>query len=161
MREVITKVFTYDELSEQAKERAYMDWVHQGGDEWHWVDEWREALKGFADLTNIRLRDYELDSYGYWFSAEYPDIEHGNVIEYQPKDCPFSGTTFDEDFLHPLREWVSKKTDADYLDVLKDCLDTGFRNAQSDIEWHSGKECFIERCEFDGYEFTEDGMVWR
>lgn len=160
MRIEQVKLFTYAELSDAAKERAYMDWVHRGGDEWTWGDEWREALKGFADLTHIQLRDWEVDSYGYWFSAEYPDIEHGNVIEYQPKDCPFSGTTFDEDFLQPLRDWVSKKTDADYLDVLKACLDMGFRNARSDIEWHSGKECFEERCDCNDVEFTEDGKVW-
>ena len=72
---VITKtVYTVDELSPDALERAHMDYLSDG-DYYHWADENAATLKAFTDIFPVIVRDYE---YGY---HNYINFEMDNGLD--------------------------------------------------------------------------------
>lgn len=66
MREIKIKLYRYDELSESAQIRAWEDYNKNGLDFLDGSD-FRDTLKAFEDLFNIRVYSWNVDSTGYGF----------------------------------------------------------------------------------------------
>lgn len=60
MRIVNLPVFTFDELSAQAKENAYHNWLHDG--HYGWANDNEKTLEVFANIFPVTITDWE---YGY------------------------------------------------------------------------------------------------
>ena len=78
MRIAETKVYQFNELSEEAKERARQWW--REGYEFHWSSEVEQAMKEFSRLAEVRIFDYEFgDPFSYTkgikFSTNHRDEE--------------------------------------------------------------------------------------
>lgn len=60
MRTVTKTIYTFDELSDDAKERA-REWYRSCGDTWGWQSEWWNSAKEFSRIAPIKIReaDYE------------------------------------------------------------------------------------------------------
>lgn len=61
MRILETKVYTFEELSESAKQKAISEYLYNGF-EYHWMEENIETLNKFADLFDIKISVQSLDS---------------------------------------------------------------------------------------------------
>lgn len=59
MREIIVKVYQFNELNDDAKDKA-RQWFRQGND-YPWFGEYRDSLKSFEKVLPIKIKDY---SYG-------------------------------------------------------------------------------------------------
>lgn len=80
MRTIETKVYTFDELSETAKEKA-RDWIRENNREmgYPWTKENEDSLNAFAALFPIRVTDWQYNSYGgvdgVTFTIEHEGVE--------------------------------------------------------------------------------------
>ncbi len=144
MRIIETEVYTFDELSDDAKENAKIEL----GSEYHWADESMNSLYAFADEIGIKITDYSMDwcSYGYTnIEWEWIDKKHTNDITVQEL------TGYCMDF--PLiEEWNDTKEVARAIGAwVNDC--------QKDYECQQTDEYMIEHCEVNEYEFTKEGKL--
>lgn len=60
-------LYTFDELSDEAKERAYQNW----SPEYFWHDDNVKSLNAFCDALNIRLQSYSYGDRGSHVSADF------------------------------------------------------------------------------------------
>lgn len=73
---------------------------------------------------------------------------------------PFTGVCFDEDFLQPIREFTKTgKFNGTYSDLIRECLDSGFKSAVVDVNYRNSDEAVEESIRCNEYEFTEDGEI--
>lgn len=63
MKTITINVFTYDELSEDAKERAYNSWL-SGSRDYFWGEENRKTLEKFAEEINVNIDHWEYGGRG-------------------------------------------------------------------------------------------------
>jgi len=71
MRTIETKVYTFDELSDSAKEKAIENW-RNSETEYAWSAEWMDSLREFCRVTGIELRDWSIGPYSYsYIKTEY------------------------------------------------------------------------------------------
>lgn len=75
MREIKLKLFSYRELSEESKERAYEQWLEDEHNIPGWADDNMESLKRITDELMIPIKSYSL-SY-----SEYPDRNDHITLE--------------------------------------------------------------------------------
>lgn len=85
--ETITrKLYTFDELSETAKEKA-RDW-YRDGSEYFWTDENKGSLNAFCDLFGIEP-NWEVSSWGYSYC--YPKYREYNAPVNEASEEEISG----------------------------------------------------------------------
>ena len=75
MREIKLKLFSYRELSEESKERAYQEWLEDEHNIPGWADDNTESLKRITDELMIPIKSYSL-SY-----SKYPDRNDHITLE--------------------------------------------------------------------------------
>lgn len=67
MKTIELQLFTFDELSEKAKEKAIRDWRNKGYDNQYYYDEIVGSVKAVAELFNLK------------FGRQYTDIKAGHI----------------------------------------------------------------------------------
>jgi hypothetical protein len=76
MRTIEVKVFSFDELGEQAKKKAIND--HRESVEYGWSDENRKSLEKFADIFNLRGLSWSYGGGGgSWVTASFESWSEG------------------------------------------------------------------------------------
>ena len=144
MRIIETEVYTFDELSDDAKENAKIELVS----EYFWENEAMNSLYAFAEEIGIEITDYSIDwscpaiSYVKW---EWYSDEHKNDLSVEE----LTGYCMD----YPLIEEWNKTKDID------DSIDAWLYNCQRDYEYQQTDEYMIEHCESNEYEFTKEGKL--
>jgi len=79
MRTQTINIYSFDELSEEAKEKALNDY-REGITEIFWADEILESLKGlFKKCSGVSLKDYSLNEYNSWICVEFAHDETENL----------------------------------------------------------------------------------
>ena len=79
------KVYSFDELSEDAKEKAHAE--HLCGSVWFWADEAEHTMKDVEKLFHIKLRNWNIDTY----RPEYPDVHFCDYFWEQEERKELSG----------------------------------------------------------------------
>jgi len=75
MKTKTINIYSFDELSEEAKEKALQDY-RERQTEIFWMDETIESLKGlFKNCSGVSLKDYSLDKYNSWIHIEFTNDE--------------------------------------------------------------------------------------
>lgn len=151
MREIIVKLYQFDELSDKAKEKA-RDWWREGGLDYEWWD----CI--YEDAERIGLKITGFDAYGRYIEGDLTKsvgavcrailAEHGKscntykiALDYccrKRRGNPYTR----EDFLHDLLE--------EYLTMLR-----------KEAEYLMSDEHIDETIRANEYEFTEDGKQVR
>lgn len=144
MRIIETEAYTFDELSDDAKEKAKIELVS----EYFWSDDAMASLYAFADEIGIKIIDYTIDwscsaiSYVKW---EWRLDEHKNDLSVEEL------TGYCMDF--PLIDEWNKTKDVD------GAIDAWVNDCQKDYEYQQSDEYMIEHCEANEYEFTKEGKL--
>ena len=172
MRTYEAKAYTFDELSEKAKDAAKQDYFSGAG--YSWSEDALASLKALAKAFGARLSEYQID----WFSSTYSSAEFdapemsrreiGRLLSalgtYDKKtlrghgECKLTGYCADEDALDGMRKaYFAGESD------LGELLQEGFRSwlkaAQADAEYQYSDEAFAEACEANDDEFDESGRM--
>lgn len=158
METVQISVYTFDELSDEAKETA-RDWYRQDCD-YFWCDESLDSIKTFCDHFGVSLGRISVGAYE---NIDY-DVQCSNVNfrgrklrdfnrDYMPTgfglDCDLWMTFYD----------VFKAT-GDAKRAFDDALYEGFKSWRTDLEWQLSDECVDENIICNEYRFTANGKFW-
>lgn len=78
MKTIKIKLYSFDELSEEAKEVA-RDNYRTNFQSYHWASENTDTLKAFEKIFPIRVKNYAVDSFNYYVSIKFlgeEDVEN-------------------------------------------------------------------------------------
>ena len=175
MRTIETTVYTYDELSEDAKQKAIQDYRNK---DVYWYD-WWEFI--YADAENVGIKITHFDSGRGWdiglkfIESAYDAAER--IIKEHGEKCETYKTA--EQFLKDWAELVVKHSDGIKLDRVSedneydfdneaDELEEEFRKSighdflillQKEEEYLNSDEAIAETIEANEWEFTKEGKI--
>lgn len=174
MHTVEIGVYSFEELSEEAKDRVRENWKSIDGYNDH--DEAMESLKHLAKHFGGELKDWEID----WFDGSYShatfempdDMEYDQVAQrlgalgtFNPEtgcghgDCELTGYCHDEWAIDGFRQHWIAYGEPDLDKLMQAAFKTWLKACQSDCEHQYSDEAMQENCEANGYEFYEDGEM--
>ncbi len=170
MKTVEIKVYRFDELSDEAKEKAKYDYKSVWG--YAWADEAIASLKAMAEAFGAKLRDYEVDFFNSSHSGakfDAPNLSRCEIKKilaglgsYDPKtlqghgDCKLTGFCMDEDALDGFRR-AFEGGESDLNELLQAGFKTWLKAAQDDCEGQYEDGQFSDHCDANDYWFEADG----
>lgn len=153
------QLYTYDELSDDAKERV-KKWLNSAGH--NWSDDSLASLEAFAAQFGAKVTDWEC---GPWSSANIstnasPANFRGFTLA-RARALPDFPTGYCMDYT--LREVFIKEFErtGNAFGAFNEAMDAGIKEARADWEYQYDDEAMREACEANGYEFTADGRIAR
>jgi hypothetical protein len=159
MRIVEEKVYQFEELEDEAKEKA-RDWWREVAD-YPFYDENIKAIKEFCAHFGVTLKDWSIGGRGEYLKTNaenhhfrgftMEDAKKLALMGYFPK----SGTWLDCSMIESFFEDFKKTGDALYS--FKQALESALIDINRDIEAHYSDETIEEMMEVNDYEFDEDG----
>jgi hypothetical protein len=158
METITLNVFTFDELTGKARERA-LDWARQGFD-YPWFDESVDSIKAFVEHFGARASDWSLgDGRGYIKTDITQDHMRGlKLKDFSPDHMP-TGYCMDASLWGTFHaEW--KKT-GDPMYAFEQALEAAVHDVAADVEYQSSDEALSELLEINEYRFTEDGRIYK
>jgi len=157
MRTVETTIYTFDELSDEAKERAISQ--HRQCFEYPWFSECLESLKTFCSEFGVEVTDYTLsDCYRASISTDATSKHFRGVkLSGFDREAMPTGFCFDCDLRYTFHDEFKRTGDAFY--AFNDALQAFLISVRKDIEWNYSDEAITELLEINDYEFTEEGDI--
>jgi hypothetical protein len=176
MKHVTIKVCTFDELSDDAKERA-RDWYRQGGC-FHWRDEWWQSAREFSaiapvDIFRVDIACAHVDVS--WHADEnvrglsgvraWKWLQNNGWFELARRnaqgDCTLTGFCGDCPLFDPLVKYAETPGQVPGLEqVFYECAQSWVSEAQRDYDWCNSDEAIDDNIICNAYEFTEQGEFW-
>lgn len=158
MRVIETKIFTFEELSSEAKGRA-LDKVRENY-EIAWSDESINSIETFCAAFGVSLQDYQVDPY-YRYSYKISGLENKNfrgrkLREFSPDYMP-TGYCLDCSLWGEFYAQFKRTGDAKY--AFTQALEQGFIDWRKDMEEQLEDDSLIEYILINKFEFTEDGKL--
>ena len=164
-------VYTFDELSSEAKERAIEHFQTSSEDLYGWSQENVDSLKVFADRAGFKVRDWSIGlcSYSYVkidaadepvIDSEYlgrSDAEWREFVK-ECEDCKLTAYWCDGVLARPLAEAL-EDPEARFDKTMQECVDAWTKAYVEDLEYTYSAEAIAEMIEANGYEFTEEGRM--
>jgi hypothetical protein len=157
-RDMIVKVYQFDELSESAKENA-RDWWRNGMD-FAWCDESKDSIRAFCAQFGIELRDWNI---GPFYPIDYRLSEYDNsnfrgmkLSQFTRENYP-TGYYLDADMSIEFFDVFQKTGDAKY--AFECAVEAGFIGWRNDMESQISDEYIDELLVMNEYEFTENGTI--
>jgi hypothetical protein len=155
MRTIEQTIYTFEELNEDAKEKARA-WYRQGID-YPWWSEVQDSLKSFCDEFSIKVLDYSMGDAQREFIKT--DATNANFRGFKLKDfnreAMPTGFCFDCDLRYTFADEFKRYGSA--LGAFNEALEAFLRSVRNDVEYQYTDEAVDESIQCNGYEFTEDG----
>jgi hypothetical protein len=158
MRTIEQTIYTFEELNDEAKEKA-RNW-YRNGLQYPWWDEVKDSLKSFCDEFGITVLDYSIGD----ARREYikTDATNANFRGFKLKDFDRkampTGFCFDCDLRYTFADQFKQYGDA--LGAFNEALEAFLQSVRNDVEYQYTDEVVDESIEANGYEFTEDGVYF-
>ena len=190
MAQTITQthtVYRYDELEDDAKERAHSAYLNTGGYwpwsyEW-WASAWWASAQAFSKIAPMHIiqADIEMghvdcswDNDKWW---EYGDVRHLEGLrawkwllnngwfkwarEEAKGACSMKGYCADAPFGDGIVEYENSPLRTPTLEqVFYEAFQAWVREARGDLEWHQTQEHFEEMAEANDWQFYADGSFY-
>lgn len=151
-------IYSYSELSEEAKATAYKAWEP----DYAFEADNRRTLEAFCTAFGIEVTEYLYDAYCYeyrWTGDK--EIKGPELEEYvRHRLALFEPTGFylDDVILGPAKQPTEGKV---FGDVIEECLTAFFSACREDVEYTQSQEYFAEFAENNEFEFYENGICIR
>ena len=157
MQVIEIKVYSFDELNDQAKEKA-REWYRANID-YLWFDEARQSLTAFCDHFGVKVKDYSIgDSSGYVRTDATNENFRGVKLSEQNRDAMPTGLWLDcELFAHFYDEF---KRTGNAKGAFDDALYNFTRAVRDDLESFYWGEGVDETIEANAWTFTETGKFF-
>lgn len=107
-------------------------------------------IKEAFDISSVKRVNYK---YGGKSGFRY-DVKKKNGEEWS---CEFTGVCFDHDFLDSLLNDIQKEGCTLY-EAFNNLADVAGKLFEQEYDYMISEKCFIEECENNDYQFTEDGV---
>ena len=158
MPRIITQtVYTFEELSEEAKQKALENVRNSSLDAFGWAAESRKSIEAFCEKFGVTLKTW---SVGPWAPYEFShDAQNANFrgVKLESIDVEESLTGYCLDFVLLSKFKEHFKLSGDALGAFGVALEEGFREWRRDWEQANEGEPLAEFLQANGYEFTESG----
>lgn len=166
-----TDVFTYDELSEDAKDRAIENLY-----DINIYDRWFDAVYDDAKMMGIKIESFDIGrgSYckGHFTVAAHEAAQnilnnHGDKCETYKTAKSFMESwqpVFDDYMNEDSENYESYESEQELLELEEDFLKSLLEDYRSmlsnEYDYLTSREAIIETIEANEYEFTEDGKLY-
>jgi hypothetical protein len=107
MRLETYEVYTFNELSEEAKETARSWW--RDGLEYHWWDETLGSIKAFAAEFGVKVVDYTISPWGYSYvktDAEPSNFRGRNLKNIPNRETFLTGYCLDNTLMYTFHDEI-------------------------------------------------------
>lgn len=158
--ETIT-IYSYSELSEEAKATAYKAWEP----DYAFDAENRRTLEAFCTAFGIEVTEYIYDAYHYVFywdaDPEIKEIrkpELDGYIRHRLSLFEPTGFYLDDVILGPAKQPTEGKV---FGDVIEECLTAFFSACSEDVKYAQSQEYFADFADNNELEFYENGICIR
>lgn len=161
MRTETITIYSYSELSEEAKATAYRAW----DPDYAFEADNRRTLEAFCTAFGIEVTEYIYDAYHhvfYWDAdPEIKEIRKPELDGYI-RHCLslFEPTGFylDDVILGPAKQPTEGKV---FGNVIEECLEAFFSACCEDVKYTQSQEYFADFAEKNEFEFYENGICIR
>lgn len=159
MREVKTQVYTFDELSDKAKEKA-IEWANEVFNEYFWGDGSIKSLEVFCNQFGVKLKTWQYDTHSYSYStnAENRHFRGVKLSQFTGKEMP-TGYILDCDVYEAF--YKAFKETGSALKAFSVALDAGFAAIVADYSAQFEAESMGDFITINEYEFTADGKRFK
>lgn len=151
--------YSFDELSDAAKDRALQDYRSHGF-EYAWQDENHDSLNAFCDLFGVKVTDWSIGTWGHSYiktDAENSHFRGWNKAKVNDIPDFLTGYCFDCAFIEAFKKEFERTHDA--LHAFNGAIDAGLRAWVADLEDQESDEYIIECIEVNEYQFLENGRM--
>ena len=171
-------VYKFEELSEEAKEKA-IEHFRDNVVDFPWSDEYIEGMKAFAEFFNISLGRWSVGGRGECVPFELSEemealsgrklkrylkenyLERKNKHGHKPLDgqCFFTGFCGDEDLLDPMRKFFKYPGKIEAKELFEDCFNAWIKAYNADRDYQYTDKSIIETIQENDYDFLENGKL--
>lgn len=173
-RVIETTVYSFDELSDSAKESA-RDNFRNDGNLWGWQSEWWQSAQAFGKIAPIRITSADYDRAQ--VDIEWTDgdaiadlsglrawkwLQNNNWFKWAAKEklgaCTLTGYCGDCSFADTFAQYEKNPLSVpDLKQVFYESAQSWVYEAQKDCEYSYSNEAIDQMIECNEYEFTESG----
>jgi hypothetical protein len=152
MRQQTIDIYTFEELSDDAKNKA-REWFRDGS--YAWCDESAESIKHFCDAFSIKLKNYSIDSHNFDYDVNVTNDAFRGLTYRQAEKMQLSDGYCISEMMQTAFIGAFKERGA--LDAFNYALNIGFQAWRDDLHFQETDEYIDECIIINGYEFTIDG----
>lgn len=157
MRTVTVDMYQFDELNEDAKEKA-IEWVKNNiHDLYKWYNEAYKSIAAFCCKFGVTLRDYRVGNADYETDANNGHFR-GVRLSHINREEMLTGYYLDSTLMYAFYDTF--KSTGDALRAFHDALRAGFIAWRNDWEDAYSDESIVDFLRANEYEFTADGDKW-
>lgn len=183
MRTIKINLYSFNELSEEAKQKAVKN--NAATHEYFWAYDAIKSLRAFINHFEAKLKNYSIDFY----SASYSYIELNSVYnasDFESEEeylnfideklfelgsynketykgngeCKLTGVCFDECLIDGFRISYLKEGERDLKQLLNNGFNEWLAACKKDYEYQISSEGFSDYCESNELEFLETGEIY-
>lgn len=155
MRLATYEVFTFDELSDEAKENARA-WARDFP--YSWCEESIKSIQAFCKEFGVKLLDYEIDAWTYFYRTDVAGYHfRGLKLKDIPPEKELTGYCLDGDMWYTFHDEF--KTGGCALRAFEKAIEAGFKSWRADLKYQTSDECLDDLLISNSYEFYENGEV--
>jgi hypothetical protein len=160
MRTVTVDVYQFDELNEDAQEKA-TEWVKNNiHDLYAWHDEAKQSIEAFCDKFGVTLHNYRVSPWeriDYKTNANNSHFRRVRLSHINREEMP-TGYCLDCDLMCAFYDEF--KSTGDALRAFNHALDAGLYAWRQDWEYVYSNEGITDFLRANEYEFTASGNIW-
>lgn len=158
MRQQTIALYTFDELSDDAKEVA-REWYRQDL-QYPWFDESMNSIKVFCDEFGVSIKDYSIGAFSHSYIET--DVENSNFrglkLKRVKRDNMPTGYCIDCELWETFYDDFKRTGNA--LHAFNEAIDAAVSEIVRDIEYQYSDEAIDEMLTINEYEFTENGKIY-
>lgn len=155
MRTIEQTIYTFDELNDDAKERARA-WYREDLD-YPWFGEVMDSLKDFCSEFGVKVLDYSMgETRNEYIKTDATNANfRGLKVKGFDREAMPTGFLFDSELRYTFADEFKRTGDALY--AFQQALEQLLLAVRKDIEHQYSDECVDDMLIANEYEFTEEG----
>lgn len=158
MRTITTNIYTFDELSENAKESA-RQWYREQRLEYFWSDEAFDSLRAFCNQFNVKLKDYSIGTWCHSYVDTDATNQHFRGLKLKSVKREQSPTGYCADSILWYTFYDTFKASGNALYAFNEAIDAWVRDTVNEMEYQESDEFIDEHLTINEFEFTESGKL--
>lgn len=152
MRQQTIDIYTFEELSDDAKNKA-REWFRDGS--YAWCDESAESINHFCNALHVKLINYDVDSFRFDYITNVANDTFRGLTYRQAEKMRLSDGYCIGEMMQTAFIGAFKERGA--LDAFNYALTIGFQAWRDDLHFQETDEYIDETIIINDYEFTIDG----
>lgn len=159
MQTVSIDIYKFDELDDDAKEKAISTYRYRGHG-YAWVDEYKDSLNAFVEHFGVRIKDYSIGTCSYSYIETDAGKEHfrGLKLKSFSRDNMPTGFCADCDLWLTFYDHFKKTGDA--KGAFNEAIDAFVKAWVNDMEHQESDEYIAEMLTINEYDFESDGTFY-